>query len=662
MASDWTAWADGTDLAGMSRSTNPLQRAGYDPDEVRANPEMRRLVMQQAASPYGIAAVTGADGSGAANSLIGGVAQRYGRPGSYSPQPAMPTPRQPGGASPRPATSATTTASMPAATGPASNANSTRAYPMLPATDKAPTPIRPMPAAPGGAVNNVGAQGGVGTQGTPLDELGRQALEKGLAAGGMALSNAQALANADPGTEKLEAKIAKEEIPTPYKDASGKPLPKFAPSTLRKVGRGLESTAIGLLAGGLPGMAVGALHPELMPGGAGYNDPNSAYQAQEDARTKQLAADQEQMRNVSTRFRATTDARKGAGDSLKAGVTAFGDASRDAAAMMKKPGTGKSGGPKSMMVNGQPALVTWDAEKGWMNAEPGSQFGQPVQGNVTPAPPLTREGNSAFQEWMKDPQDYEKFQRAMAAAKASTPGKNTGFMNAFAAYRLLDYATRYNPSLLPTIGPQLAKMLGDPSMGSSFSQVPLDQPLSPETGQPIGTAMPGALTASNRTAAQNAEKFLKEYPRISKEVEASTTDLGPVKGRMVMGYLLGTVGSTGNPQADERLSKLRTDLKFVGSNAAKFHINSVKEAENFDNLVAVGKSPAAAIQGMLDAVKGWASTAQNQGRGYGEGKQSALPGAPAGAGGAQQPSANNGGGGGGFDWDSEFHPVGGVKK
>ena len=38
---DWTDWADGSDLAGLCRSTAHLSAMGYDPDELRANPASR---------------------------------------------------------------------------------------------------------------------------------------------------------------------------------------------------------------------------------------------------------------------------------------------------------------------------------------------------------------------------------------------------------------------------------------------------------------------------------------------------------------------------------------------------------------------------------------------------------------------------------------------
>lgn len=85
-----------------------------------------------------------------------------------------------------------------------------------------------------------------------------------------------------------------------------------------------------------------------------------------------------------------------------------------------------------------------------------------------------------------------------------------------------------------------------------------------------------------------------------------------------MAFLLGTVGSTGDPQKDQQLNELRSDLTFAGSASAKFHINSVRAMEQFDKLAQAGKNTAPAIQGFLNSVESWASTAAKQERGYGE--------------------------------------------
>ena len=249
---------------------------------------------------------------------------------------------------------------------------------------------------------------------------------------------------------------------------------------------------------------------------------------------------------------------------------------------------------------------------------------QDLPENTTIAPKPTA-ASGAFAQWASDPTKYENFQKTMAEIKAQVAAEhphqaaNSSFMNIYAAQKFLKTAYEENPALLPVASSMIGKLLGlTPEQTKVVGGVPLDQPLSPTTGQPIGRMMPSAPTTSTRTSGQNAEKFLTEYPRITADVNSAAENLGPVKGREVMGFLLGQVGSTGDPSTDQKLAKLRTDLAFVGSNAAKFHINSVRQAELFDKLAGENKSTAPAIQGFLDSIKSWAQTSANQQRGFGE--------------------------------------------
>lgn len=343
MATDWTDWADGNDLAGMSRATDPLSRAGYDPDEVRANPALREQVMQQVGSLYGLQPRT----LTATGPITPSVDIR-----NASPTPAAPQPIP--NAAVKPPTLVPVVA------------------PAKPATSSAPavTPA-PKPAAP-----------------TELDSLGREALQKGLSLGNFAQQNAEALANADPGTTALEAQAAKDATPTPYLDPkTGKPLEsakEYEPTGWDKFGRGLKSAAVGFFTGGPFGAAAGAIEPELVRGGTAYDAPNKAYEATEAAREQRLASDQAQIAGLKERFKAMTDARKAANTAAGTAATAFGDVDRGVAGMQPKPE--KDGAPQNMLVNGKPSLVTWDPQKGFLDATPGPTFGQPVQGKVEAMP------------------------------------------------------------------------------------------------------------------------------------------------------------------------------------------------------------------------------------------------------------------------------------
>lgn len=212
---------------------------------------------------------------------------------------------------------------------------------------------------------------------------------------------------------------------------------------------------------------------------------------------------------------------------------------------------------------------------------------------------------------------------ALKAYLKSKGDKSSGKVSGLALYtvsRMMSMGYNDNPAMLGAMG-EFAKAAGinlPPETIKLLSQVPLDQPLSPTTGEPIGRQMPGAPTGSTRAQAQVAQRVISELPRIKEEVNAAASSLGPVKGRVLMDYLLGRVGSTGDDATDQKLNQLRTDLTFMGSASSKFHINSVRQAELFDSLIASGKSTAPAIQGFLGAVEDWAKTAAAQQRGYGE--------------------------------------------
>jgi hypothetical protein len=234
----------------------------------------------------------------------------------------------------------------------------------------------------------------------------------------------------------------------------------------------------------------------------------------------------------------------------------------------------------------------------------------------------------AYNEWLKDPATYEKF--ASMAAKYKGGSAKGGMMTPYAAVGLYRLALTSNPELLPMIAPLLSSVFGKVAKlpeGAEqvFGTIPLDQPLSPTTNQPIGTHMPSAPTGSTRTQAQIAQRVLAEIPTIRQSVNDAATLLGPANGRLLIGFLLGTVGSTGNDQIDRQLNSLRTTLMFAGSASAKFHVNSVQAMNDFEALANSGKNTAPAINGFLDSVEEWARTAASQQLGYGERQGGATP-------------------------------------
>ena len=216
----------------------------------------------------------------------------------------------------------------------------------------------------------------------------------------------------------------------------------------------------------------------------------------------------------------------------------------------------------------------------------------------------------------------------MAAAKqkaaSSGPAKNASFMSIYAIYRMMDEAYKYNPAFLPLIGalaPQVfakAGMSVPPQFAAILGQVPTGQPLSPETGEPIGTAMPGAPTVATRNQAQMAARVLPAIPEIRAEIARNAHYLGPIEGRTNMAFLLGRVGSTGDPQKDRQLSELKTNLSMLATAASRFHLNAVKAMDEILALSNAGKDSSEALNGFLDSMSEWAERAQAQEQGHGE--------------------------------------------
>jgi len=235
-----------------------------------------------------------------------------------------------------------------------------------------------------------------------------------------------------------------------------------------------------------------------------------------------------------------------------------------------------------------------------------------------------------FEEYMADPKNYEKFEKETAEAKQSK-AKNASTGAVYAIYRMMEAGYKNNPEILPlvaSIAPQVfanAGMKVPPGLAEALGKVPLDQPLSPVTGQPIGTSMPSAPTGGTRTAAQSAIRALPIITELRQQIKDSAQSLGPISGRVSVKYLLGKAGSTGDPQKDKELSSLRTNLALLSTLTAKFHINSVRAMTKIEELADAGKDSSAAIGGFLDEVEKRAKDTQAQESGYGESGEPRAP-------------------------------------
>lgn len=201
-------------------------------------------------------------------------------------------------------------------------------------------------------------------------------------------------------------------------------------------------------------------------------------------------------------------------------------------------------------------------------------------------------------------EEYDKL-----AGKSNKTGLGT-----YAMVRLLDYFQKYNPEGLQMM-PEILKQAGiEVPPGVNIPAIPPGQPTD-EGGRPLGNAQPGAPTSQTRTMGQMAEKVLPRIPAIRKEIADVAPLLGPAEGRINVQFLLGQVGSTGDPQRDRQLAGLKTDLAMLGSGAARFHINSVQAMEEMLRQVPLGKASPDALNGALDKIEEWARGAANEGRG-----------------------------------------------
>ncbi len=613
MGTEWTDWADGKDLAGISRSTDPLARAGYDLDQARTDPELRRIIMGQAASPYGLQPAAAAQPMGAAASS--------------------------------------------APVGRASNPGSAAARTVQPPTSKAPTADNPIAASPGASTNGSQPE-------NQLDVIGREALEKGLSLGDMAGQSSEALSKeaGQFGHEEsqLTQQEAKDALPTPYYDPqTGKPLEsasQYKPTMLQRIGRGFENTLTGLREGGVFGAAEGAANPASIRSGVAYNAPNRAYQVAEMERQARLANDKAQIANLRQNFGTAINAGKTAADVGRTGVDAFYGVQRGVAAMQPK-----SIAQKPIAGIGPDGKLTFATPVGDGRFE--GPDGQ-ILSSFAPAPKEPKQATDAFDQWKNDPGSYEKFMAAMQTIKDSGKGEKGaygGFGPAFLAYHMLTGAYNENPALLPVIAPLLANMLSSAGGGNAgdyqrmldaLSKLPAGQPHD-TAGQAIGLRMPGSPTGATRSRGQFAQSILPTVNQAEQQINALGADVGPLKGHFYDLYE-GKAGFNAPKYAG-----LNFALHNIGTAWMRLHANSDSARQEFEHLLRTSQTP----EDLMAGLRSLDSQAQDYVK-EGEGRPDQLGGKGAGA----KPSPGAGGGGksssgsGAFNWGSGFRELGGGKK
>lgn len=287
---EWSDWADGNDLAQLSRGTNPLASMGYDTDELRLDPSKRAEAMERIGSP---------------------LDQRQSNPGLLGRQQIAQNTPPP---DPRMA--------VPA--------------------DEPPNPqlrVRPSPASgAGAAMSQVAsalpdtlAQKPVQTPASPAAPSWQQDLARRSGEGALGVADeARKLYESEPNppdTTALDTRIETESLPTNPRETdpvTGKPL--YQPSGWQRFGRGLKSAAIGLVTGGIPGAVVGALDPGQIRGGTAYGAPNKEYEEDEQLRQGTLAQDQQRRTDLMNRFKTLTDEMSGRAKNLTATEPGYKDA------------------------------------------------------------------------------------------------------------------------------------------------------------------------------------------------------------------------------------------------------------------------------------------------------------------------------------------------
>ena len=136
------------------------------------------------------------------------------------------------------------------------------------------------------------------------------------------LDAAERAAQTSPDTSQLntlDTQIAGKRVPTQLREnrpegdtgvGTGKMKQEFAPSLGRRIWRGVEGSTIGLLTGGIPGAAVGALEPGMIRGGTAYGAPNAKYNQTEADRQATLANLEAQRPEMSETLKAAIEARR----------------------------------------------------------------------------------------------------------------------------------------------------------------------------------------------------------------------------------------------------------------------------------------------------------------------------------------------------------------
>lgn len=371
MAGDWKAGLDDQDeLEQYPSAANPLTAAGIDPDEARANPQLLARLID---------------------------------PGNNGNE----TTRQP-------AKSPATGAPSVAPTGNTKESPSAASAGALGGAGDTPSPT----AAPAAPQTEQDKLLGYGEQGLGL-------LNKNL----QAATDETAATSTQPPEDvaRLTAQQTKLETKTPlYDPTTGKMLDQYKPSTGSRIWRGVRGGLVGLLTGGIPGAAVGALEPGDIHGGTPYGAPNKQYTRAEQSREQQLAAVGPQLKTAMQTWKDVNEARKAKAGEYRANAALGKDVTTGATGLISaenKPETESNKTAAKLELDQK----TFDMRRQQLSTDPAFKNISPLNralymaNGKLPDPRETSEGDI----------QAANMARALAAFKLSHGGKNPATLEEF---------------------------------------------------------------------------------------------------------------------------------------------------------------------------------------------------------------------------------------
>lgn len=228
--------------------------------------------------------------------------------------------------------------------------------------------------------------------GSSLDDLGRGALAAEMRAGQQQMRTATAAETVNPRIQQLTDQELKDQAAAPNPNA-----PQYRPGFGHKVLRGLRNVALGFAEGGIPGAVFGGLDPSAVRGGVNYNAPTDAYDTALRANQGQVTQDQNELAAAKDEFQRAQDARKAAQSGEEQGAQTFGRVVTGSKSLQPPAPTFRA--PVPMLVGGKPMMVT-PSEHGYLSAEPGAGYGQPVSGQVLPMPEQPKAEGTSLQKGM----------------------------------------------------------------------------------------------------------------------------------------------------------------------------------------------------------------------------------------------------------------------